>query len=270
MKKIIFTVSVSLLTLFFSSTNIFACSLMVGEPTRLNPSDYIFVGKVIGYTEETKPNLSEDRIKGIKRKYTNEEKSAKIIESIEKNLTSAAIIVELDTPIHLPEKSAKYFEVYPLNMYGPCYYSGRSKTKLEEVFPINSKVNVIAQKSTLFGNTEKTDRLELITQTYQQLSLTKSLGNEFDSSLNAETDYKSLFEPRKYINGKVLKFELQKEFVRMEFGNKETRIKTLERLVYFPLNIYFYQIAKNYLEETDSNFQKLINLRNKFEKENFK
>lgn len=267
MKKLIISFNILFTIIVYSATN-YACSLIVNEPTRLVPSDYIFVGKVVGYTEEVKPNLTEKKLNELREEYKNEKELEKIIKSIEKNFVSSALIIELDTTIYLPEKTEKRFEVYPLNMDGPCYYSGKIKARIAKVFPIGSRINVVAQKSMMFQKASLSEDLKLETGITHHLSLTQISGNEIDSSLNAKTDYKALFEPQKYLKGYVLQFELQKEYVRMEFGDKKTIFQTLERLIYFPDNLNYYQITKNYLGEDDSGFHRLINLRNKYVEEN--
>lgn len=259
---------ICLITLFSASpVLIFGCSILVGQPTKFIPNEYLFVGKVVGFTENFEPEITKSQKDKVLRDGSSSISLEKRLEIFKNSYTSSALVVEVIHSVYSPKKLTETVLVFPFNLKGPCSYRGWRKKDLIKNFPIGSKINVMATESEIFQNKELPQELKLEVRMNQTISPTRILGNEFDSSFSAETDYQSLVEPRKYVGKTNFDFELRKEFVRLEFEKPEDRVKTLERLAYFPDFIGYQYIIKNYLGENDPDSSRLLNLRKRFEEE---
>lgn len=251
----------SILLLFCES--IFSCSVLTAPPTRFYSNEFVFVGRVVGHLEFGETEISSDN--DNKKMKTRRESIE--LEKIKKNnliASSPRVIIEVETEINLPEKPKKYFEYHTIGIDGICLMKFFSKSEIQKRFPVGMKVNVIGYKSPFNKFDVNDENIKLNSKFIGTISENKLLGNEFDSSALAETDYSALIEPKKHLSKYTLDFELRKELKRLEFGNKEERLKILERLVYFPVWIHFNGILKNYLSWKNPNFQKLQDRRSNF------
>ena len=138
-----------MLVLFYSE--IWACSLIYSPPYKFNPDEYIFVGKVISHVVSNQIGQSNNII----NKYYG-------------------FLVEIVDVIYLPEKSKKYFEVYPLSLGPACDEGPVSKKYIENFFPIGSEVRIVAKKTKI-----KFDKLN-----DSNIQLEVSPHNQFTLSLN--------------------------------------------------------------------------------------
>lgn len=235
-----------LLLFLFLPSFAYSCSLAVPRITKFNAYEYVFGGKVIGYTKPLKSQSIVDPAVGL--------------------------TVEANEILYSPKSPKKYFEVFPYDLGADCSTMGKSRQELSGEFPVNSKVRVIAVESFYFPNQINQENLRLEVPVGEHLSVVRfdSLSAELKTSVHSIFDYRkvSLKDSRIY---DVLNFELRKDLHRLEFSLQDSdRQKILERLIFYPsvYDIDFETLIKNYIKSNIENErEKLIQQRENFEKE---
>jgi len=234
------------LLLFFLPSVAYCCSLSIPRITKFNAYEYVFGGKVIGYTKPLKSQSIVD--------------------------PAAGLIVEAKEILFSPKSPKKYFEVFPYDLGADCSTIGKGRQELSEEFPVNSKVRVIAVESFYFPNQINQENLRLEVSVGEHLSVVRfdNLSTELKTSVQSIFDYKKASPKNSQIYD-VLDFELRKDLHRLEFSLRDDdRQKILERLVFYPsiYDIDFEMLVKNYIKSNIENQrEKLIQQRENFEKE---
>lgn len=216
MKNILFSFF-AVLTLFVYSAD--ACTLQGETISKFDETEYIFIGKVVGYAKSlTLPVRRGRPARG----------------------QAGGLIVEIKEKVFLPKTPAKHFEVFPFGLGADCSALGVSRAELLKEFPLDSEVRVIAYQAAVFpsllpgGNI----RLEVPRTELGSLALnTDSDGNKM-SSVESVFDYKAFtYNGDTDSESKALlpAFEIRKDLLRLRNSrNQKERTDILNRLKDMP------------------------------------
>lgn len=87
----------------FSPGSVFGCSTITVPPSKFDSNEFIFVGKVIGYTKTVEPDIPGKLGKRLLEKSPISEETRKKQAELKKKWGTPAIILEVETVFHLPE-----------------------------------------------------------------------------------------------------------------------------------------------------------------------
>jgi hypothetical protein len=177
-------------------------------------NSYIFVGEVIGYTEPT----SSDKFQG----------------------TARGIKVKPVEVINLPKPTVDYYEIFKYGVWPDC-----SPSPSRIVYPIGTKLRIVASESTLLPKQSDEKRIRLESKIFDRLSI--DTVNGLSTSEHSAFDYKNWRSMRdealKSEDGgsnyamwsDFLFVEIQKDLKRVfSAKDKKERLRILERLVFAP------------------------------------
>ena len=206
---ILFTVSIGY---------VHGCSLAQGPPIAIFGPDhyhYIFVGEVVGYTEEMRSPKFIGPIRGLK---------VKPLESF-----------------NLPIATDDYYEIFKYGVDASC-----QPLPTNAVYPIGTKLRIVANESILLPNRTPEKRVRLESQIFDRFSVDDPT-NGFSSLETAFFDYKDRGKTLKTLvrnaNGGILNsaysdfifLEIQKDLQRLILAkSRDEKFEILERLVYAP------------------------------------
>ena len=185
---------------------------------------YIFIGEVIGYTDEFKSKRFFKNAYGLK---------VKVLENV-----------------YLPQESNDYFEVFPLDITSDCRKPiGSSETDLRKDYPINSKVRVIAGSPWHLPYKNKSGQ-SVLEVNYPRYIYRNDLSNRFSITAGSIFNYADLDDY--YYD--FIEFELLKDLKRLEESSSdEEKVKVLERLLYLPKSrINFEAAVQNYIRTPET------------------
>ncbi len=229
-----------LLFLFgLSSNEAFGCAVItVPSLDRLDPSEYIFIGKVKG---SIGPQRSD--------KFHGE---------------AWSLQVEPVGTLNMPKSPSSYFVVTPFDLASDCKDQGVSKEKLLTSFPIGSEVRIVAKEARYAPRTDAQGniRLEVLPDNLG------SVARNFSSLKRQITTVSSVFDYQSYVyqspcgvseakrpdyesNAKLPEFEFRKELFRLRSAKTENaKLDILTRMVHFPSsdNDYFDLIAGSLID----------------------
>lgn len=205
----------SVLFLCFLTSSSYACSFVPVPVYEVEKDEYIFTGKVVGYTavEEFESRKSDNNK----------------INSNPQWFYGSGVIIEVIDFVHPLNVSEKKFEVFRYTVDGACRRLGIFQTELEIHYPLNSKVMVVGKPATLVNEKSESviPRLEIALVTG---SLTKSFGDL--PAIDSVADYKNL-------HTSLEKFEIRKDLLRLAntSDHSETRA-ILKRMIEIPRGLY--------------------------------
>lgn len=206
--------------IFLISANItFGCSVTYFPINGFsNDYAYLFIGKIVGYTEEYATKKKGNKTYGLK------------VEAVEN--------------INLPKVSNDYFVVVPTRI---CLGKGIKKSKLMRNYPINSIVKITAFEASKLSPQSETEQIRLVT-TFGNI-IRNDLKNSYQSSANSIFDYSYWKENKNFID-----FELDKDLFRLNQAESEVeKIKILERLAYCPNDLLDYKsIVKASIKDSET------------------
>jgi len=110
-------------TIFFILVqSAYPCTKMYNPPTKFNPDEFIFIGKVVHHISAFKENSSD---------------------------TSPyfGMLVELKDEIYLPEEPKNKFEVFPLALGPDCSDTRYDSSTIKKNYPIGSILRIVGGKS---------------------------------------------------------------------------------------------------------------------------
>lgn len=214
--------SIILVSTFFVYTSA-GCSLAGKSLSKFDKTEYIFIGKVVGYTEAL-------RLPGSR-------------------MQTVGLIVEVTERINLPKTPEAHFEVFPYNLGADCSILGTDKNELEEEFPDGAEVRVIAKEAKLLPSvlTDGDIRLEVrpeepsgIARNFyengERMTSANSIFNYETFRAPTPADYTEDFMP--FLDAKVFlpDFELRKDLLRLEKSKTQPeKSQILQRLLYLPI-----------------------------------
>ena len=196
----------------------FACQVQPYKPYKFDPTEYVFVGEVMGYTE----SVEFDRNRPPYSELLNEESLKR----------TNGLIVRVSDTVFLPARQSE-FEVFVYGMGSGCESLGRNTDRLNNDFPIGTRLIVVAQEAFQIPTNSKDrgTRLEinfprgvLDTDTSVRPSATSIV--EFDFS-KFVTKYDSWTS-----QASRAAFEIRKELLRLERSSEDSKkSRILERLL---------------------------------------
>jgi hypothetical protein len=220
-----------------------ACSLYVRPLSKFDYAEYIFIGKVSGYTQA--PVRSD---------------LTKPFNQIQKDRSVNGVSIALNEGINLPKKAQVHYEVFPYVLYADCSEGSTSLSELRKSYPIGSEVRVIA-RDPLFVESSKDNgivRLEVIPGSLSDISLNTDPTGKQITSGSSVFDYKSYSRDDRYrADGYygLPSFEARKDLLRLERAKTSERSSILDRLAFAPpnANLDFFDVFKAYsLSETEA------------------
>ena len=170
-------------------------------------SDYIFIGNIVGYTENRSRETS----------------------SIETGLE-----VEVTETINLPQETPNYYEVFLNDI---CGTSDVTKKWLKKKFPINSKVRLFANKTDRHKSVDDSKEIRLSALFWE---ITRNDNRKlYKSTVNSIFDYSKWKK-----NDFFIDFELRKDLFRLiNTDDLDEKVKILERLAFNRNRLFDYQTA---------------------------
>ncbi len=211
---------VSTFLLFAFGQTVLGCSLLLKPLAKYDPNEYLFTGKVVGYTEPR--IMPESGHWGTDSKYQR---------------VTYGLIVELKEEIHLPKKPGSYFEIFEFGIGGLCELRPVKLEYLEKNFPITTEVRVNAKTTDYFKDEIPSGIVRLSTVSTHSL-LIGNVDSKGNPLTTAESVYK--YESFKSTNGfsedpYLPMFELKKDLLRLnQSKTQKDKDEILERIVYFP------------------------------------
>jgi hypothetical protein len=165
-----------LFTLLFAHSAAFACSMAQASEfpfSKVNPNSYIFVGEVIGYTENIVGN-NEGGFSGD-AKFYGEGKGLKV-----------KPLEIINIPNDVPKD---YFEVFSFGVTSWC-----APRLYDSNFPIGTKLRIILTQTTLLPDRNSENKIRLEKKIFDRLSLVKS-DDEFVTTEDSVFDYETFRKP---------------------------------------------------------------------------
>jgi hypothetical protein len=132
--------------LALSTLAVFACQVAPYKPSKFDPTEYVFIGEVTGYTESidferNRPPYS-DLLQDESLKRTN------------------GLLVKVTDVVYIPTKQSE-FEVFVYGMGSGCESLGRTLERLKNDFPIGTEVIVVAQEAFQIPKKSASDGIRL-------------------------------------------------------------------------------------------------------------
>lgn len=281
--KIVKFVVIGIFVFYLNTIVSFSCSIFYPPIDKFDRTEYVFIGKVIGVTEEATSQLKASQPKPISQTW--------------------GLIIELEYEVFLPKKPKKYFEVYPFELAGSCGSIGTHKQTLLNSFPIGTQIRVIAHESNFFKNSAKSQNIKLDVASWRRESLQRntfsdgtsmttldsvfnyndfyiSLANNNSQPTYIERNYKTFPAIYKQDEESLIIesqftipfFELKKDLLRLEKTSSEKeRFEILERLLYYARSnaFKFEVIAKRYLHNREE-LNRLLRKKEELDKYKYK
>jgi hypothetical protein len=237
MKKLLNTIFLTIFFLVILSVNSIACSQYYEPKSKFESELYIFIGEVIGYTDEFKSKNILNKSYGLK---------VKVLESV-----------------NLPRNSNDYFEIFPFDISSDCAKTiGIDDKSLQKFYPVNSKVLVAAE---FWKISDKNKSGQIVLTIDNAFNNKRLFINDLEKTSVVTTD--SIFDYKNWDdNYSLSRFELWKDLKRLEVSSSdEEKIKIFERLIYLPKDwINFEATVQNYVKNSETR-QTLINKRKNLE-----
>ena len=227
-------VVVVILMLFFAE-GVFGCTLSGKPLSNFDDTEYIFIGTVIGYTKPAQFDV---------RNATNsvEPISMTYMDGTSKPTTkTTGLIVKVNESVYLP-KNGTEFEIYFFDLWADCSIGGVASNTLEDRFPINTEIRVIAKES-IFLTDPPTGRIRLEDRPSEsgQVVLNSDRYSKKLTSGTSQFEYKTYdFDVNKsYSYNSLPDFEIRKDLLRLKRATiQKERDLILDRLLDIPVNGY--------------------------------
>lgn len=239
-------VLIFLFSLCFVAYNSNGCEPpLYNQISSFDDSEYIFIGKVVGYTTPIKFDRELETTKGLKK--------------IEKQnfLQTSGLIVKVKESVILPTVPKGNFEVFIYGMNPQCLQLGIQANELQRSFPVNSEVLVVANEP--LNVPQKTEnnnfRIEIRFWSNSFVALNSKNGVEHLASANSIFDYKLTLSDKPYRTDTYFSskyFDIRKDLLRLKKAkNLAERKDILERIVFLnnsPTVLDSYKLFRNYSE----------------------
>jgi hypothetical protein len=197
--------TIALFIFCFGSSCIYGCLTPGSLIGGFDRDTYVFIGKVKGYTNATKPKQSN---------------------------TPEIFGLELDLvqKVYVPRNSKSY-RLYPLRMMSDCTEGGLGSGEIKSRFPIDSLVRVIARKSEFV--IEPSSDLVVLEAGYVDHTSVSAISSE-DSRLS--TELKSIFDYETLASHSSIplsdryyfvSFEIQKDLFRLETAKSTAKVEAI-------------------------------------------
>jgi hypothetical protein len=237
MKNLFFSI-IFTLTIFVCVS--YGCTLNGKTLSKFDPTKYVFIGKVGGYTKplEFKKTKPENRISETIAPETGAPEKA------------VGLIVKIKESVFLPETPAADFEVFPLELGADCSILGTDETALQRQFPIDAEIRVVAKKTQILpaASDGKNIRLEIRPGEAESIAGNFYENGERMTNVDSIFDYRNFKQPTPadytesfmpFLDAKTLlpDFEARKDLLRLEKSKSRTeKSQILNRLLYLPID----------------------------------
>lgn len=201
-----------------SALAFFACQVAPYKPSKFDPTEYVFIGEVTGYTasidfERNKPPYS-DLLQDEALKQTH------------------GLIVKVTDTVFVPAEQSE-FEVFVYGMGSGCESLGRTLEQLKKDFPIGREVIVVAQEAFQIPKKSKNggNRLEINFPRGVFEANTLVIPKATSKSV---FDFSKVAPKKEYWLSRFTRgvFEVRKEFTRLERASDNiAKSKALGRLL---------------------------------------
>lgn len=208
-----------LLTIFLCAAGFvqsgLACSLITTPIGKFDEGEFIFIGKVTGYTASVKLRAAKPG----------------------RSFETHGLIVDVKESVYLPERSGSKFEVFPIDLWADCSRGGFTLKDLQKGFPVGIEIRVIARKAKVVPQVENGPVIRL--EDYPgTLSITSPNTDEAGRSVTSSAsvyDYSSydLSKDRESpVRSDLPSFEARKDLLRLKNAvSQKERDSILERLM---------------------------------------
>jgi hypothetical protein len=202
----------------------------VATPTKFDSTEYIFIGKIIGYVG---PVLSD---------------------TLHQNFYG--LLVEIIDPVYLPQTPRKYFEVFDYSLGSDCSLGGYDLKTVQIQHPLNIFIRVVAKDTKYLTNYTNPDNIRLdlnpfnnpyISVDYPDIpQLHSAHDSQYDYRYISEDSLANFLSSNKWITDKnkddyhnsywwLGEFELRKDLCRLALSkNVDQKVEILKRLSYYP------------------------------------
>lgn len=215
MKILFFTI---LFLSTFAVSSVYSCTLLITPISDFDKSEYIFIGEVIGYTNEIKFNQN---LEG----YIESDDSYRV------SLAQAnGLIIRVKEAVNLPKIPKTHLEIFPYGLGAMCENLGASQLDLKRDYPKNSEVLVVAREAKALPHTltEGNYRLEIGAGSKDFVILNRIFSIPKLTTVETFFDYK-----RNTDSYAALGFEIRKDLLRLEKAeDKKERNKIFKRISY--------------------------------------
>lgn len=208
-----------LLTIFLCAAGFvqsgIACSLITTPIGKFDDGEFIFIGKVTGYTDAVSSNAA---------------KSGRSFETY-------GLVVDLKESVYLPGRSGSKFEVFPINLWADCSSGGFTLGDMQKGFPVGTEIRVIARKAKVVpqGKESSVIRLEDYPGTLSSISPNTDESGRSVTSGSSVYDYSSYDFSNDRESAAVAdlpSFEARKDLLRLKnAASRKERDVIIERLM---------------------------------------
>lgn len=173
----------------------FGCSLITNPISKFSDNEYIFIGKVTGYTE--------------------------MVKSSDREFDAQGLTVSVKESVFLPGIGGSNFELFPIGLEADCSLSGYSTFDLKKMFPVGAEIRVIATKSTIIPQAKESSviRLEEAPGSLSSIAVNTDKSGKSVANATDNFDYAADFRIRdkesawKY---HLSSFEFRKDLLRLK------------------------------------------------------
>ena len=231
--------------LALSALAVFACQVAAYKPSKFDPTEYVFIGEVTGFTESidferNKPPYS-DLLHDESLKRTN------------------GLMVKVSDVVFVPSEQLE-FEVFVYGIGSGCELLGRTLERLQSDFPIGSEVIVVASEALQIPKISRNGGKRL--EVYFSRGVFET--NISKITLNSIFDFSKVVPKKEEWSNRFTlgSFEVRKEMFRLEKAiNEKEKSAILRRLLSMDYQadlIDFYGIMTLYSSSAEKGAKSLL------------
>lgn len=173
----------------------FGCSLITNPISKFSDNEYIFIGKVTGYTE--------------------------MVKSADRKFDAQGLTVAVKESVFLPGIGGSNFELFPVGLEADCSLSGYSTFDLRKMFPVGAEIRVIATRSTIIPQAKESSviRLEEVPGSLSSIAINTDASGKSIANTTDTFDYATNFKTKNDGNASkyhLPSFELRKDLFRLK------------------------------------------------------
>ncbi len=234
-----FIVCIAIIVFGFGQ-NVFGCKMKGKSLSKFDYSEYIFIGKVVGYTDAVKFDEARANNSVEPLSYTDTNQSGK------RSKETVGLAVKVIDSVYLPKVPAENFEIFLYDLIASCSVEGKTLDDLKRLFPIDTEVRVIAKVAEFVPRlaNDKTIQLEVRpSEPNSIIANTDKSGIRMTSGISVfiYKDYSYDMNGYSVSNYLLPSFEVRKDLLRLEQAKTQLdRNAILDRLFHAPSNSDLY------------------------------
>ncbi len=233
MKRLVICVALIFVGLGQSS---YGCTLMGKTLSRFDDSEYVFIGKVAGYTmpvgfDEKRANNSVEPLS-----YTHVDQSKKA------PMETVGLVVKVLESVYLPKTPTENFEIFLFDLMADCSIRGKTVEDLMRLFPTGLEIRVVAKQSEFVERSSGQKNLRLEVRPSEPNSIISNVeknGSRLTSSSSVFSYKDYTYDMDSDSDSKYLlpAFEARKDLLRLERAETQPdRNSILDRIFHAPPN----------------------------------